>query len=141
MGFLRLDLNNINLCYANFYEDDPKTIIHVTLQAWHNKLIKRKAFKNDFSKELMLVAWFSTRCVIGTYQKIRKKEIEPFLLLKSSMNLSEFLNDEFFVKYETFSELEKMHLGNICIWVIRTFCLEKFFLKFRCFYSLFHRCL
>ena len=141
MGFLRLDLNNINLCDANFYEDDPKTIIHVTLQAWHNKLIKRKAFENDFSKELMLVAWFSTRCVIGTYQKIRKKGIEPFLLLKSSMNLSEFLNDEFFVKYETFSELEKMHLGNICIWVIRTFCLEKFFLKFRCFYSLFHRCL
>ena len=28
MGILSVDLNNINLDDANFYEDDPKTIVH-----------------------------------------------------------------------------------------------------------------
>ena len=34
----------------NFHEDDPETIIHVRLLAWHNKFEKCKAFKKDLSK-------------------------------------------------------------------------------------------
>ena len=37
-GILCINLNNSNLGDANFYENDPKTIIHVRLLAWHNKL-------------------------------------------------------------------------------------------------------
>ena len=40
MGILSIDLNNINVYDANFYVDDPKTLIHVRLLAWHNKLKK-----------------------------------------------------------------------------------------------------
>ena len=50
MGFLSVDLNNINLDDANFDEDDPETIIHVRLMVWCN-----------ISKELMPVAWHLTK--------------------------------------------------------------------------------
>ena len=42
MGILNIDLNNINLD-NNFDEDDPDTVIHVTLLTWHIKFQKRKA--------------------------------------------------------------------------------------------------
>ena len=42
MGILNIDPNNINLD-NNFDEDDPDTVIHVTLLAWHIKFQKRKA--------------------------------------------------------------------------------------------------
>ena len=45
MGILCVNLYNINLGGANFYEDDLKTIIHVRLLAWNNKLKQCKAFK------------------------------------------------------------------------------------------------
>ena len=45
MGILRVNLNNINLDDANYEEDDPDTIILVTLLAWHIKFEKRKALK------------------------------------------------------------------------------------------------
>ena len=42
MGILNIDLNNINL--DNYFdEDDPDTIIHIRLLAWHIKFQKRKA--------------------------------------------------------------------------------------------------
>ena len=57
-------VNQIFLIYLNdvdFVEDDPKTIIHVRLLAWHNKFENCKALKKEISKELMTVAWHSTR--------------------------------------------------------------------------------
>ena len=35
MGILSIDLTNINVDDANFYVDDPKTLIHVRLLVWH----------------------------------------------------------------------------------------------------------
>ena len=69
-------LNNIKLHDANFYEDDPKAIIHVRLLAWHNRLKQRKAFKKETSKELMSTAWHPTRCWDWYVAKDEKKEIE-----------------------------------------------------------------
>ena len=42
MGILSTDLNNINVDDTNYYEDDPETIIHIRLLAWHIKFEKRK---------------------------------------------------------------------------------------------------
>ena len=61
MDMLSQDLNNINLDDVNSDKKDPETIIHVTIMTWCNKSKKRKAFKNEISKELMFVAWHPTR--------------------------------------------------------------------------------
>ena len=45
MGSFSVDLNNIYLDDANFYEDDPRAIIHFILLALHNKLKQRRSFK------------------------------------------------------------------------------------------------
>ena len=45
MGILNIDLNNINLHNINYDKDNPDTIIHVRLLAWHIKFEKRKALK------------------------------------------------------------------------------------------------
>ena len=51
MGILGVDLDKVNLDDANnFYEDDPDTIFHVGLLAWHNKFEKRKAVKEKISE-------------------------------------------------------------------------------------------
>ena len=43
---LVVDLDKINLDNdKNFDEDDPDTIIHLTLLAWHSKSKKNKALK------------------------------------------------------------------------------------------------
>ena len=42
MGILSVDLNNIKPGDTNFYEDDPKTIIHVRLLASYDRLKQRK---------------------------------------------------------------------------------------------------
>ena len=52
MGILNIDLNNINLDDTSYEEDDPDTIIHIRLFAWHIKSEKHKALK----KELISVA-------------------------------------------------------------------------------------
>ena len=44
MCVFSVDLNNINLDDANFYEDDPKTIINVRRLVWHNKPKQCKVF-------------------------------------------------------------------------------------------------
>ena len=61
MGILNIDLNNINLDDPNYDKDDPKTIIHVRLLAWHIKSEKCKAPKKELTEELMLVAWHPRR--------------------------------------------------------------------------------
>ena len=60
-GVLCVNLNNINLDDANFYEDDPIIIIYIRLLTWHNKLKQRKAFKKEIKKKLMPLAWHPTR--------------------------------------------------------------------------------
>ena len=60
MGISNIDLNNVNLD-NNFDEDDPYTIIHSRLLAWHIKFEKPKAFKKELNEELMLVAWYPKR--------------------------------------------------------------------------------
>ena len=37
MHILNIDLNSINLDDTNYEEDDPETIIHIKLLAWHIK--------------------------------------------------------------------------------------------------------
>ena len=38
------------------FDDDPETIIHVSLMAWCNRYTQHKACKKDISKKLMPVA-------------------------------------------------------------------------------------
>ena len=45
MGILCVNLNDINLGAANFYQDDPKTIILARRLAGHNKLNQDNVFK------------------------------------------------------------------------------------------------
>ena len=47
IGILSVDLNDINLDDANFFEDDPKTIIQVRLLALHNRQKQEKPFKDE----------------------------------------------------------------------------------------------
>ena len=47
MGILNIDLNNINLEDTNYDEDDPDTIIHIRLLAWHIKFKKCKELKKE----------------------------------------------------------------------------------------------
>ena len=56
MGILIIDLNNINLDNTNYDEDDPETVIHIRLSAWHIKFVKCKARKKELNEELMLLA-------------------------------------------------------------------------------------
>ena len=42
MGILNIDLNNISHDDTNYNEDDPETIIHIRLLAWHIKFGKAK---------------------------------------------------------------------------------------------------
>ena len=48
MSILVVDLDKFNLDDGNnFYENNPETIFHVKLLAWHNKFEKRKALKKQ----------------------------------------------------------------------------------------------
>ena len=76
MGYLNIDLNNINLD-NNFDEDDPDTIILIRLLAWHIKFEKRKELKKTISEELMLIAWHPKRWWNFCISEDEKKEIEP----------------------------------------------------------------
>ena len=63
-----IDLKNTNLD-NNFNEDDPGTIIHVILFAFHTRFEKRKALKKESNEELMPVIGGG----IGACQKMGKK--------------------------------------------------------------------
>ena len=45
MGILSVDLDKINLGDINFDEDDPKTVIHVRVMAWHYRYKQHKSCK------------------------------------------------------------------------------------------------
>ena len=47
MGILNIGLNNINLDYANYDEDNSDTIILVRLLAWHIKFENAKQLKKS----------------------------------------------------------------------------------------------
>ena len=49
MVILSVDLSNINIDDVNFDEDDPGTIIHARLMAWHNMFTQSKVFKKEIS--------------------------------------------------------------------------------------------
>ena len=59
MNILNIDLNCINFNDDNFDKDDPDTIIHVKLLAWHTKFENDKALKKQLNEKLMPVAWYS----------------------------------------------------------------------------------
>ena len=78
MGILGVDVDKINLDDKyDFDEDDPETIVHVRLLAWHNKFEKRKACKKDIRKELMPAACHPSRWWDWCLPEDWKKEIEP----------------------------------------------------------------
>ena len=56
MGILDIDFNSINLD-NDFDEDNPDSIVHVRLLAWHIKFDKLKGLK----KELISVVWHPNR--------------------------------------------------------------------------------
>ena len=60
MGLVNIDLNNINRDGNNFDEDDPETIIHVGLMAWHNRFKQCKPIKKMIGNELMPIEYHVT---------------------------------------------------------------------------------
>ena len=81
-----VDRDKIKLDDADFYEDNPETIIYVRLLAWHDKFEKCKSYKKDISKELMPVV-SSYKTVRLTQARRRKKEIEPIFIDKVGKRL------------------------------------------------------
>ena len=77
--FHDIDFNTvdfINIILGDNYNDDSiEIMIHVRFAALCNEYKQFKAIKKEISKELMLVVWH-------------------FLLMKSSTNLSQFLNGD-----------------------------------------------
>ena len=49
---LDIDLNCINLDDNSFDEDDPDTIVHIILLAWHTEFGKRKPLRKNISKQM-----------------------------------------------------------------------------------------
>ena len=56
MGTLNMDLNNIKFEVTHYDEDDPDTVIFVTLLAWHIRFEKCKTFEKQISEELIRIA-------------------------------------------------------------------------------------
>ena len=79
MGILDIDLNNINL-NNDFDEDDPGTIIHVRLLAWHLKFEKCEALKKELNEELMPVVSHPNRWWDWCTSEDEKKEIDPMFI-------------------------------------------------------------
>ena len=77
MGILSVDLNNINLDYTNYDEDDLENLIHIKLLAWHAKSENSKALKKELNEELMLVVWHPKKWWDFSMSEDKKKEIEP----------------------------------------------------------------
>ena len=77
LGILSIDLNKFNPDDTNYDEDDPETVIHIRILAWHIKFEKRKALEKELNKELMLIARHPRRWWNFCMSKDEKKEIEP----------------------------------------------------------------
>ena len=112
MDILSVDLNNININVdVNFEDDDSETIIYVRLMAWCNRLKQHKAFKKDIRNEIMHVAWHPKTWWDWCLIEDKKKEIEPILLMRSSIKL---WNKQLTI-YETIKASVK--IGERLIWV------------------------
>ena len=55
MDTLNMDLNNIKFEVTHYDEDDPDTVIFVTLLDWYIRFEKCKAFEKQISEELMRI--------------------------------------------------------------------------------------
>ena len=53
MDIVSADLNNINVDNTIYDENDPETIIPITILAWHMKFEKLKAHKKELNEKLM----------------------------------------------------------------------------------------
>ena len=82
MCTLNIYLNDINHDDVNFDEDDPETIIHVTLIAARYTFKWCKEFKKDISKELMFTAWHPTRWCDWCMPEDEKKEVNLLFIYK-----------------------------------------------------------
>ena len=76
MGIFNVDLNNSNLD-NNIDEDDPDTVIHIRLLAWHIRFEKRKALTKMISEALIPIAWHPKRWWNFCMSEDVKKETEP----------------------------------------------------------------
>ena len=47
MGIVSIYLNNINLDNTNYDQDDPGTILHIKILAWHIKFENAKHLKKS----------------------------------------------------------------------------------------------
>ena len=77
MGILNIDLNSINLD-NNFDEDDPDTIILISLLDWHIKFEKPKALKKKDKQTInanSVASWMVEKDGgIFACQKMRRKK-------------------------------------------------------------------
>ena len=75
-----IDLNNNNPGNDDAAtDDDLETMIHAILVAWWDE------YKQKLSKEVMLIAQHAKRWCDWCMPEDQKKEIKPFLLMKSSI--------------------------------------------------------
>ena len=80
MGILNIDVNNIDLDYTNYKEDNPDTIILIILLAWHIKFETRNKLKIKISKKFMPMAWHTKRWWDWCMVEDEKKEIDPIFI-------------------------------------------------------------
>ena len=78
-----IDLNNINVD-EDLFEDDPETIVYVTLMAWYNKYKQHESWKKGTSKEITLASYDPTRWWDWCMPKYEKKNLR---LMKSTIML------------------------------------------------------
>ena len=98
-----VDLDKIKLDYGNnFYEDDPDTIIHVRLLAWHSNCKKHKGLKKKISEKLMPVAWHHERwwdfCMTENEKKRNRTNFYRAMLLVLVSNIKYRSIETFFHK-------------------------------------------
>ena len=77
IGIINIYLHYINIDDTNYNGDDPETIIHIRLLAWHIKLEKRKALRKELNEEIMPIQWHSKRWQNFCMSEDEKKEVEP----------------------------------------------------------------
>ena len=79
MAILTIGLDNVNLDDTSYNENDPETIIHVILLAWHVKVKKRKELRKELNKELMSIAWYPKRWWSFCMSEDEEKQVDPIL--------------------------------------------------------------
>ena len=78
MGIVNVDVNNVSLeDNDKFDNNNPETIIHVRVTTWCNK--QHQACEKEISKDLLPVAWYTTRSYGWRKSEDGKKKIKQFL--------------------------------------------------------------